>query len=686
MPKFQILTHSLASLFLITHSLTGLASSTDESEDLMQLLSLLEQETELATQNKMNADYVPGIITLLHGTEMQAKGFRTVTEALNSVAGFYMATENTGKPIATVRGVGASLTGNNLKLMINGFSVNRPTDSTADWLMRMPLSQIERIEVIRGPGAMLYGEYAFSGVVNIITRESREASVSIGTDGLIQTDYLWHEEQASGLKTKLNASLRKQDDTGRLTNPDNFANYNVGYSPGPVDDKEQYGLIVAGMEYNSISVDFNYAREIRGGWYGKSASMPKIGEPYIETVFSTKLKKHWQASENLSIDWHVDFLTTDVEQAEFLPTPKGANPPGPVPEITEDRFRQDINEDITRRTALALHWEGWEQHRLYAELSYVKSEVTDSSIWIATDDGPQVQASEDQNLVTADAERSLQSLTLQDQWQINDQLEVTTGLRFDDYDDWGSAFSPRLAAVWRHSDKHLLKFQYSQAFRPPTLANQYPGPNTFPGAVFTPLNEEKIATSELAYIHRGTTYQFRSTVFYSEVKDLIEFFIQPGNPPEWRNRGDISAAGVELEWQQEINRHWQWDANLAYTDTDDRNDEDSVLFGSVEWLGNVSLSWMPTPKLRHTLAAHYTGRQEGSDTLSFLPNQHFDDYTTLNYSLSVAQLADIEDLSLSVTVQNIAAESYNTVPNPTQYPDGLPGEERRAWLSLHYVY
>ena len=678
-------------ILFLTFTFSGMAhshdaASGDEDRELAQLMMMLEQETELATQNKMNVDYVPGMMTLLQGKEMQARGFETVAEALNSVSGFYTAKQNDGSPVATVRGVGASLVGNNLKLMINSLPVNRPTDSKADWVMRMPLHHIERIEVIRGPGAALYGEYAFSGVVNIVTRRGNDVSISLGSDNLKQTDWIYEKEDEHGFITHLNASIRQRDDSGRQTNPDNFANNGHGYSKGDIDDNEQYGLVIAGIEYQDVAVDINYAREIRGGWHGKNGVSPREVEPYIETIFSAQAQKQWQLSEALEMNVRLGYLKTDIEEAEYLPIPKGVNPPGPSELVEEDRFRQDKNSDSTRRFAWALHWQGWQHHKLFAELAYVQSNVTDSSVWSAIDEGPQTQESPDRSIVLEDAEQSLRSATLQDQWQVNEKLEITTGARFDDYDEWGSAISPRFAAVWRKNDRHLFKFQYAQAFRPPSLANQFPGPESFPNTVFEALSDESINTTELAYIYRNSSNQLRSTLYYSEVKDLIEFFIQPGQPPVWHNRGDIRAYGLELEFQQKLNRHWQWDANLAYSDTKDKFDQDDALFGSVKWLANLSVTWNPTPSQRHTLSAHYTGEQEGSDRLTFVPNQHFDAYSTLNYSATFERLAQVDNLSATIAVQNLGNTQYNTVANPTQYPLGLTGEKRRFWLSLRYEY
>ena len=62
-------------------------SAMDDQEEMLALLAVLEEETEVATKTKMNADYVPGIVTVLHGEDLEAMGARTVWEALAFVPG-----------------------------------------------------------------------------------------------------------------------------------------------------------------------------------------------------------------------------------------------------------------------------------------------------------------------------------------------------------------------------------------------------------------------------------------------------------------------------------------------------------------------------------------------------------------------------------------------------------------------
>ncbi|MES9979550.1 MAG: Plug domain-containing protein, partial [Candidatus Thiodiazotropha sp. 6PLUC5] len=85
----------------------GLAfADSNANQDLRNLLSLLDSQTELATKSRMNADYVPGMASILYGDELLARGARTVWEALGLVPGISLGMEFTGERQILSRGVG----------------------------------------------------------------------------------------------------------------------------------------------------------------------------------------------------------------------------------------------------------------------------------------------------------------------------------------------------------------------------------------------------------------------------------------------------------------------------------------------------------------------------------------------------------------------------------------------------
>lgn len=676
---------------LITLSLVGLplaqAQASDEKE-LEALMAMLDTETELATQNNMNADYVPGMVSVLHAEDLRRLGLATVAEALDQVAGFYVTQNNVGNVRVIARGVGATLNAGNLKILVDGAAVNRAVDASADWALRLPLEQVDRIEVMRGPGSAVHGEFAFSGVVNIISRQTNSLAAKGGSFDARQIDGHLYQEFANGLSVQLNLAAWERGNSGLRTNQDNFAGRGNGYSPGLVYDHEQGKVLQTQASYLGYQLQLQHAILERGPGYGQLAALPDEADPREETVTNLNLAKQWQPLPELSLDLVLSRLDTDLDQAAFVPIPKGVSPPSGGAPLEQDFFRQDGSSDRTRRANFSLHWSGLENHRLYADLNYADYQVKSSYLAFFALGEPKRYGTATQSIVQAGVKRELQSLTLQDQWQLSDKLEVTVGARHDRYDDWGSHSSPRLAAVWRLNDHHIVKAQYAEAFRPPTLGEIYPGSNSVLASPLAhDLHEETLRSSEASYIYRTSETALRSTVFYTQIDELIEYFVRPGQLPVWRNRGDIDTYGAELEWQQQLGIAWEWQANLAYVKAVDHLDTDENLLGAVDWQANLSLIWHSHSRIHHALRWRYLGEQEGWELNLRLPQtEHFDTYNTLDYTVSFDDFLARKGLGLSASIKNLTGETYNSVASPAQYPQGLSHGKRSIWLQLEYGF
>ncbi|OQY58425.1 MAG: hypothetical protein B6245_11935 [Desulfobacteraceae bacterium 4572_88] len=129
--------------------------------------------TKIATKTAMDADLVPGMVTVLRGGALEEQGIRTVHDALSLVPGVSTHINVMGNEIVSVRGLGGSLFSGNLKLMLDGVALNDSLTAGGYVIYQLPVEQIERIEIIRGPGSVIYGEYAYAGVVNVITRKKK---------------------------------------------------------------------------------------------------------------------------------------------------------------------------------------------------------------------------------------------------------------------------------------------------------------------------------------------------------------------------------------------------------------------------------------------------------------------------------------------------------------------------------
>lgn len=153
----------------------------------LSLEELMQLKVYTATKRSEPITNIPSSIVIMTRKQIQENGWQTLEEILTHVPGMYMindylwfGTENFG-----VRGFFSTGSFNTMIVMVNGVSQKE------DWYNSFPFSKInvpveaiDRIEVIRGPMSVIYGNNAFLGAINIITNESSEniATVNYGTN------------------------------------------------------------------------------------------------------------------------------------------------------------------------------------------------------------------------------------------------------------------------------------------------------------------------------------------------------------------------------------------------------------------------------------------------------------------------------------------------------------------------
>ncbi len=148
------------------------ADEVDQVEFLYSLDQELMQMVVTATRTEQRAGEAPAVITVIGHEQLRRANYRTVADALAHVPGLYVV-DDLIVPSVQVRGFSGGARGwsRGVKIMIDNQPISFRSDATVDTgLSLIPITAIERIEIIRGPASALYGANAFLGVVNIITR------------------------------------------------------------------------------------------------------------------------------------------------------------------------------------------------------------------------------------------------------------------------------------------------------------------------------------------------------------------------------------------------------------------------------------------------------------------------------------------------------------------------------------
>ena len=118
----------------------------------------------------------PAALTVITPEDVRRSGARSIAEALRLVPGMYVGRINSSSWVVGARGLtGTNLTATRYLVLVDGRLVYDPLISSTFWdAVDVPLPDLDRIEVVRGPGATLWGVNAMNGVVNIVTRRASE--------------------------------------------------------------------------------------------------------------------------------------------------------------------------------------------------------------------------------------------------------------------------------------------------------------------------------------------------------------------------------------------------------------------------------------------------------------------------------------------------------------------------------
>lgn len=652
---------------------------------LSDLLAVIEDASTLATKTRMNADFVPGILSVLHGDELVALGARTAWEALALVPGLQVDRNNNGGSRVTIRGL---MHGNgNVKLLLNSVPMNNAYSGYSN-ILSIPVEQVERIEVIRGPGSAVHGEFAFAGVINIITRKNGNHAYlrAGGGDTHDAGAVLSAHEEAGDWRLSLNLSGWDTQGTEVMAGADRLYGIGLGalsQSPGIINNAERYGLAVVSLEHGDFSLLAQRSRNQSGTFFGALNVLPEANAGVDAAVSEHELiqaRQGFRPSDSLDAELQLSLSRFTGDWAEEV-LPSGVPYPFSSRNLYPDGVFMEKYVRVDRQdAALNLDWRGWRGHRWQLGLALAHMDLDDA--WWEFNGDPDtlaplpepVRYTGDRNFIDEGASRTLVSLVLQDQFRLGERVELTAGLRHDDYSDAGDNLSPRLAAVWSLTDEHLLKAQYAEAFFPPTLIQVH----TTSALGTLAIDPETIATRELGYIFRRGTTVARVTLYHSKIRDLI--VIESSNA---RNHGRARLRGVEAEWEQRLGPALKLLANLSHADTRDE-EIGGPLVGAADWVGNLGLLYRPHPDVlltgywRYVSDRHRSAEDPRDEPL---PSYHDLDLTLNWFNVGAP------GLTLRAGVKNLLGETIQSPALAHTYDDDYPLlEERTWWAQLSYRF
>ena len=647
------------------------AQDASEQDELNQFMNLLQQQTTLATESRLNSDFVPGIVSVLSAEQMQQRGFRNLWEALSSIPGVQGTMNETGMRSISVRGIGGLFETGKIKLLLNGKSLNASASATTGTLYDTPIEQIERVELIRGPGSAVYGEFAYAGVLNVITRQQGEQySVGVDADSGVNFAALYSYDRPSrDFRASLNfaaSEIPGEDlDSGADRSPEGFNSY----APGPINNKRDFVSAIGSVESGDLSVLLQLQQGNRGDHFGTNNLLPPDDKQTVisDSVISADVTQRFRVNDQLKGEWSLSLLENSTEQNElFLGTGENFGGSANDNDVVADTLLEERRMQGRLRLEYAL-----DRHELMAELLLTDVDVTasDQTINIDPETGLPTSSMNDFDGPVDDSdERSSSSLVLQDTFHLDTRTTLTTGLRFDDYEDIDSNLSPRISLVYRQSDSQIFKAQLARAFKPPSLIESN-------GSVKSSIDPETNDTIEFGHIYRQTDLVLRNTLYFTQLNDLIVF--QDEAPFGYRNDDSYTLRGYELEVEKIITHQWNLVGSLSLQDY-----VGDALPGAAPWMLKLGIGYelRPLTELHLQLNSIAERERESGD-----PRDDFEQTNRLDASLRSRNFLDVGGLDFRLGLSNLLNEELKNPAPLDTYPDDYPYSEGTVlWVQLLY--
>lgn len=631
MRKFNLRPVSIALLGITTS--TVYANNNAEVNSAQQLATIVVS----AAGYEQKLKDTPASITVITEKDLKDKRINSIADALVDVEGVDISPQagKTGGLNIRIRGMDAEYS----LVLIDGRRQNSTGDITPNGFGESnnsfipPISAIERIEVIRGPASTLYGSDAMGGVVNIITKKvSNEWTGSSTIEAtLLPNSSSFGNQRAVdsfitgpiikdllGIQLRTRKAERSQSNVGYLDQNDNVVELGMGNNPTKSDiDTIGARLTLTPTKQHDLSLEYEKTDQ----WYDNSKG--QLGTLGANGGYD-KAKEFNRNRIVLAHTWRNKIGTLDSSisntQTEtigrLIPSRAQAGSNAINPRLLESK-------DTIFDTKLATQY--FDAHNIT-----LGGQWWDASI-------------KDGLRVNKDVSFKQIGVFAEDTWALTPSLALTTGLRFDNHDTFGSFWTPRTYLVWNANDNWTLKGGYSEGYKAPRLERLTNGIYNVGGQGRTPLFGNPDLKPETSrnlefgtYFNNQSNFDANITAFYSQVKDKIvtgptertcdakdaiikadceKYMASIGTPwlmqsgdtgsRTWSVRRPINAQkadiyGIETGLNWEFVPTWKLGLNYTWTETEiqDKALGNPPLNDTPKHIVNASMKWQADDKIQ----------------------------------------------------------------------------------------
>ncbi|WP_196140827.1 TonB-dependent siderophore receptor [Aliikangiella sp. G2MR2-5] len=486
-------------------------------EDEMSSISLedlLNIKLSVASGSKgLTLRESPGIVSLITQEEIVNSGARDLMDVLNLVPGFSFAMDVQGV-------VGIAARGNwshegKILLMVDGQEFNELSFATLQFGNHFPVENIERIEIIRGPGSAIYGGFAEMGVIKITTKS---ASSLNGTEGAVSYSQMKESSGRSGVSI----ATANEIESGHY-------NANIHYSSGKRSDKnftDFYGdtfNMEDNSDLDSLMLNFGItykdfsARLLLDRYDMTQRDVFFVNSPYeLEQSFESnfyEFKYAWKINEAWT-------LTPEVNLKSQKPWHSTSQAAIDLDNSDPDSYGQYFGQEVERNTfKLTADYNVNETDNIIFGMSYYEDKDNTDNL-------------------------KYDNLAIFGQGLFSTHIgNFTVGGRYVDHSEAGDNFLPRLGYTNSWDDLNL-KVLWSKAFRAPVIQNiiDFNDPEGLQSSI-EPENTT-VFEIEVGYKMNDKIY-LTANLFDISIDDPIVYYFIDSDA--YRNYPNVSTQGFEFE-------------------------------------------------------------------------------------------------------------------------------------------
>ena len=633
-----------------------------QDDSLKELLALLNTDVTVASKSAESVNAAPGIITVVTRPEIEGFAAQNLGQVLNRVVGMQLLSPDIFVDQSVViRGQEMTPYNNHVLVLLNGRPMRDPITGglNGPYWNAFPLGMVEKLEIIRGPGSVLYGSCAYSGVVNIVTR-SREDE-GLGGQATVGGGSFGGFGQSANLAMRsgdlqLLVGLSQFTDKGPTYS---FEDYNP--TPGSGDFGRHTLGAVAHLSYKGLT--FN---AFHGNFDPKT--LDGLGEAWPVRTKMQEITTHadfgYSAEINsmLSLGANLTYNKTSWYTGDWTSVP---DPTLPGAALTDGQ---------------AVLFEGNARIKPMEGFNLVLGIGGEKSTWGGESKEPMTPG----GLVTH-GDQTSSFIYVQADYRIA-MVKLIGGMQYNKIQDVKGNLSPRLGVIVDFTPELGAKVLYSTAFRKGyrqetnfNIVHPVDGP-LFMGN--PSLKPETVTTIEGQLFYQSKTAQASITYFHSKMEDIIGR--TSNSPYVYLNGGNWSFDGVELEGRVSLTPRLLLTGSASYqTNKNEAEITDAslhpnsmvkagLLYTGSNWTASLFNAWFGKPK-SVTLVK--------SDTLVVNPEAEAANLLSAKLTWKVLEWGK-QALKLSVEGQNLLDKDIRYPDYPNKKVNTLiPLSSGSSWMA-----